>query len=65
MIRPHCAEVNVQGVPMMSGVVDSGADITIMGGEMFKCVHVATIAKLKFLNLLIRHPIITTSSLAV
>ena len=35
--RPHCAHVNVQGVPM-SGVVDSGADITIMGGDMFKRV---------------------------
>ena len=42
--KPHCANVNVQGV-LMSGVVDSGADITIMGGEMFK--RVAVVAKLK------------------
>ena len=42
--KPHCAKVNVQGVPM-NGVVDSGADITIMGGEMFK--HVAAVGKLR------------------
>lgn len=42
--KPHCTNVNVQGV-VMTGVVDSGADITIMGGEMFK--RVAVIAKLR------------------
>ena len=35
--------MSVQGVPM-EGVVDSGADITIIGGEMFK--RVASVAKL-------------------
>ena len=44
--KPHCANVNVQGVPMhMSGVVDSGADITTMGGYMFK--HVIVVVKLR------------------
>ena len=42
--QPHCAKVNVQGVPTV-GVVDSGADITIMGGSLFK--QVATVAKLR------------------
>lgn len=42
--KPHCANVNVQGV-LMSRVVDSGADITIMGGEMFKRVAVAKLKK--------------------
>ena len=42
--KPHCAKVSVQGVPM-DGVVDSGADITIMGGAMFK--RVAVVAKLR------------------
>ena len=43
--KTHCLEVNVQGF-FMSGVIDSGANITIMGGKMFKCV--ATVAKLMF-----------------
>ncbi len=34
----------LQGVPA-TGLIDSGADITIMGGELFKTVAVA--AKLK------------------
>ena len=42
--QPHCAKVNVQGVPV-NGVVDSQADITIMGGDLFK--PVATVAKLR------------------
>ncbi len=42
--QPHCAKVVVQGVPV-EGVVDSGADITIMGGDLFNCV--ATVAKLR------------------
>ena len=41
--KPQRAPVHVQGVPM-PGVVDSGADITIIGGEMFK--RVAAVAKL-------------------
>lgn len=41
--KPHRAKVVVQGVPMF-GVVDTGADITILGGEMFK--RVAAFAKL-------------------
>ena len=40
----HCARVEVQGVPMY-GIVDSGADITIIGGALFK--RVATIARLR------------------
>jgi len=36
----QCAEVFIQGVPAEE-LVDSGADITIMGGELFK--KVATI----------------------
>ena len=39
-----CAMVNVQGVPI-DGVVDGGADISIMGGEMFK--RVAAVSKLR------------------
>lgn len=42
--RPHYAMVNVQGVPM-KGVADTGADIAITGGEMFK--RMATVAKLR------------------
>ena len=41
--QPHCAKVEVQGVPMF-GIVDSGADITIIGAELFK--KVAAVAKL-------------------
>ena len=40
----HCARVEVQGVPMYS-IIDSGADITIIRGTLFKCV--ATIAWLR------------------
>ena len=42
--RQRCARVEVQGVEAW-GVVDTGADITIMGGELFK--KVATVARLK------------------
>ena len=35
--HPQCARLVVGGVPM-EGVVDSGSDITILGGEMFKQV---------------------------
>ncbi len=42
--RPQCARVQVQGVPAF-GIIDTGADITIIGGALFK--KVATIAKLK------------------
>ena len=42
--RPQYAQVAVQGVPA-TGVVDSGADITNIGGELFKTV--ATTCKLK------------------
>ena len=40
----QCAEVFIQGVPA-EGLVDSGAEITIMGGELFK--KVATVNRLK------------------
>ena len=39
----HYVTVEVQGVPV-DGVIDTGADITIMGGEVFK--KVAAVAKL-------------------
>ena len=42
--EPKCAKVEIQGVPAY-GVVDSGADITIIGGELFK--RVAAAAKLR------------------
>ena len=42
--RPKCVKVAIQGVPAF-GVVDSGADITIMGGDLFK--KVAAGAKLR------------------
>ena len=41
---PQCVRVQVQGVPAY-GLIDSGADITIMGGVLFK--KVATIARLR------------------
>ena len=41
---PQCVRVQVQGVPAY-GLIDSGADITIMGGILFK--KVATIARLR------------------
>ena len=42
--KSRCVRVVVQGVPMY-GIVDTAADITIMGGEAFK--QVAAAAKLK------------------
>ena len=42
--HPHCAKVIIQGVPAY-GIIDSGADITIIGGSLFK--RVATMAHLK------------------
>ena len=41
---PHLAKVLIQGVPA-EGLVDSGADITIIGGELFR--KVAAAARLK------------------
>ena len=41
---PRCVGVQVQGVPAY-GLIDSGADITIIGGTLFK--KVATVARLK------------------
>ena len=40
----QCVRLQIQGVPVF-GIIDSGADITIMGGELFK--KVAATAKLK------------------
>ena len=45
--HPQCAKVEVQGVPAF-GIIDSGADITIMGGKLFK--KVAAAARLKRRN---------------
>ena len=42
--QPQKASVSVQGVPV-EGVIDSGADITIMGADLFK--KVAAVAHLK------------------
>ena len=42
--KSQCAHVEVQGVPAY-GVVDTAADITIIGGKLFK--RIATIARLK------------------
>ena len=42
--KSQCAHVEVQGVPAY-GVVDTAADITIIGGRLFK--RIATIARLK------------------
>ena len=42
--RTQCVKVSVQGVPAY-GLIDSGADITIIGGTLFK--KVATTARLK------------------
>ena len=39
---PQLAGVEIQGVPAQ-GIVDSGADISIMGGELFK--QVAAVAQ--------------------
>ena len=42
--KPHCARVLVQGVPAF-GIVDTAADITIIGGNLFR--KVASMARLK------------------
>ena len=42
--KPQYADVQVQGVPAR-GVIDTGSDITIMGGELFR--HVAIVARLR------------------
>jgi len=42
--RPQYVNIEIQGVST-SGVIDTGADITIMGGELFK--KIAKAAKLK------------------
>ena len=49
--RPQCARVEIQGVPVF-GVIDSGADITTIGGNLLR--KVATIAKLRKKDL--KHP---------
>ena len=41
---PQCARVLIQGVPA-DGIVDSGAEITIMGAELFK--KVASVCRLR------------------
>ena len=42
--KPQCVKLQVQGVPAY-GIIDSGADITIMGGILFK--KVAAVARFK------------------
>ena len=46
--KSQCAHVEVQGVPAY-GIKDTAADITIIGGRLFK--KIATIARLKKKNL--------------
>ena len=45
--KPQCARVMIQGVPVI-GIIDTAADISIMGGLLFK--KVASVAKLKKKN---------------
>ena len=45
--KPQCARVMIQGVPVI-GIIDTAADITIMGGSLFQ--KVASVAKLKKKN---------------
>lgn len=47
--QPHYAEVQVQGVPAL-GIVDSGADITIMGAELFQRVAATNRIRKKAFN---------------
>ncbi len=42
--RLRCARVDIQGVPAY-GVIDSGSDITIIGGELLR--KVAAVTKLR------------------
>ena len=42
--KPQCVRILIQGVPAY-GIIDSGADITIMGGILFK--KVAAVAKFR------------------
>ena len=42
--KTHCARVQVQGVPMY-GIIDSGADIMIIGGSLFR--KLANIVRLR------------------
>ena len=43
----QCVKVQIQGTPAY-GLIDTGADITIIGGKLFK--KVATVARLKKWN---------------
>ena len=45
--RPQCARVMIQGVPVVV-IIDTAADITIIGGTLFR--KVANVAKLKKKN---------------
>jgi len=45
--HPKCARVGIQGVPAY-GIVDTGADITVIGGELFK--KVAAVVRLRKKN---------------
>ena len=44
--KPQYVNVQVQGVPT-SGIINTRADITIMGGELFKRVAAAAAARLR------------------
>lgn len=47
--KPQYVNVTIQGVPT-SGIIDTGADITIMGGELFKKISDAVRLKKKDLK---------------
>ena len=59
--KPRRALVEVQGV-LTYGVIDSGADITIMRADLFKKVAAAAHLKKRILKKLVRSPICTTRS---
>ena len=45
--KPQCAQVMIQGAPVV-GIIDTAADITIMGGSLLQ--KVASVARLKKKN---------------
>ena len=61
--KPQYVNVTIQGVPT-SGIIDTGADITIMGGELFKKISDAVRLKKKTLRdqIVFPVPMITRSS---
>jgi len=52
---PQCVKVSIQGVPMY-GIVDTGADITIIGAKLFRSVATKACLKKKTFSSLIQCP---------